>query len=77
MGIIINQLKAQLHVVTMQQLPTRIEAYANSFFPSTIKLWKNLSQNQVNATTVEEFAETPATSTNIATLNAKRVRVRI
>ena len=41
-----------------QQLPTRTEAYANSFFPSTIKLWNNLTQRQVNVTTIEQFTET-------------------
>ena len=46
------------HDCCYQQLPTRIEAYANSFFPSTIKLWNNLEQRQVNAITIEEFAET-------------------
>ena len=41
-----------------QQLPARIEAYANSFFPSTIKLWNNLTDSQVNMTTVETFTNT-------------------
>ena len=45
------------HEYCCQQLPVRIEAYANSFFPSTIKLWNNLTQRQVNAITVEEFRD--------------------
>ena len=49
---------SQRHNCCYQELPTRIEAYANSFFPSTIKLWNNLAQRQVIATATEEFAET-------------------
>jgi len=41
-----------------QQSHARIEAHANSFFPSTIKLWNNLTDGQVNMTTVKAFTDT-------------------
>ena len=40
-----------------QQMETRIDAYANSFFPSTIKLWNNLNERQMNMT-LETFTDT-------------------
>ena len=46
------------HEYCYQQLLVRIDAYVNSFFPSTIKLWNNLTQRQVNVITAEEFVDT-------------------
>ena len=45
------------HSQCYQQMQTRIDAYANSFFPSTIKLWNNLNERQMNMT-LETFTNT-------------------
>ena len=45
------------HSQCYQQMKTRIDAYANSFFPSNIKLWNNLNERQMNMT-LETFTNT-------------------
>ena len=45
------------HSQCYQQMQTRIDAFANSFFPSTIKLWNNLNERQMNMT-LETFTNT-------------------
>ena len=45
------------HSQCYQQMQTRIDAYANSFFPSIIKLWNNLNERQMNMT-LETFTNT-------------------
>ena len=46
------------HSCCYQQKHARIEAYANSFFPSTIKLWNNLEERQVHLTEIEASTDT-------------------
>ena len=48
----------QEHSHCYQQKQTRIETYANSSFPSSIKLWNHLRQTQVNMTEIETFTYT-------------------
>ena len=45
------------HSHCYQQMQTRIDAYANCFFPSTIKLWNNLEW-EPNELTLDTFMNT-------------------
>ena len=37
------------------QLPTRVNAYLNSYFPSVIKLWNSLPPDVVHQTNLTDF----------------------
>ena len=37
------------------QLPTRVDAYMNSFFPFTIKLWNQLDDHIIQAPSLDLF----------------------
>ena len=43
------------HTQRIHQVSANINAYLHSFFPSSIKLWNNLSQEIIQALSVEEF----------------------
>jgi len=43
------------HSLKLLQLPTMIDAYKNSFFPSAIRTWNNLPSQVVEATTLDLF----------------------
>ena len=50
-----NMLRTRGHNL---KLPTRINAYANSFFPDTIELWNKLPIEIVNTINLEQFKST-------------------
>ena len=43
------------HPLKITQLPTSIDTYKHSFFPSAIKLWNNLSSDIIESQSLEEF----------------------
>jgi len=43
------------HSLKLHQLPTRIDSYANSFFPNTIEHWNNLPLSATNINSLDNF----------------------
>ena len=43
------------HSLKFTQLPTSIDAYKHSFFPSAIKIWNNLSSHIIESQSLEAF----------------------
>ena len=50
-----NRLGTRGHSLKLYQLSARINSYANSFFPDTIKLWNNLPPSFVNTNSIDNF----------------------
>ena len=45
----------RVHHQRFLQLPTRVDAYMNSFFPFTIKLWNQLDYHIIQAPSLDLF----------------------
>ena len=43
------------HPFKFTQLPTSIDTYKHSFFPSAIKLWNNVSSDIIESQSLDEF----------------------
>ena len=43
------------HLLHLYHLPTRIDAYCHSFYPSLIRIWNNLPECVISLTTVVLF----------------------
>ena len=50
-----NRSSTRGHGLKLYQLSARINSYANSFFPDTIKLWNSLPPSFVNTNSIENF----------------------
>ena len=52
-----STLQLRGHTKKLQQLSCRVNAYANSFIPHTIKLWNDLPQYLINSSDLQTFRE--------------------
>ena len=53
--LIFNLRNTRGHPFHLRHLPTRVDAYCHSFYPSTIRIWNNLPESVISSTTVELF----------------------
>ena len=53
--LIFNPRNTRGHPFHLRHLPSRVNAYCHSFYPSAIRIWNNLPQSVISSTSIELF----------------------